>query len=168
MELIAPLAIVAVIIIFIVSANLPKSSIKKPYPPYVYTRKQSVMTSSEAVFYKRLQAIVNGKYIIFPQIHLSALGSNRTQGRYRMAGFQRINRRSVDYILVDPDTLQTVYAVELDDSTHDTEKGRAVDALKSEILRQINIPLVRFRNTQTLSDEDIVRAFSDAHNALEA
>ena len=85
-----------------------------------------------------------------------------TAGKYHKAGFQRINRRSVDYVLADTKTLQAVYAIELDDKTHDTEKGKAVDALKNEILQQIQLPLIRFRNPQTMSDEDIVESFKSA------
>lgn len=133
-----------------------------PEPRYRYRRKDAIMTQRETLFYHRLQQITKGKYVIFPQIHLSALAINQTTGYYRKLGFQRINRRSVDYIIAHPGTLRAVYAVELDDSTHNTPKGRANDALKNEILGQIGLPLVRLRNVEQMSDDDIIRSFQAA------
>jgi very-short-patch-repair endonuclease len=120
------------------------------------------MTNPEVLLYRRLSNIVKDRYVIFPQIHLSSLAVNKTYGKYHKLGFQRINRRSVDYVLADPETLRAVYAVELDDSTHDTEKGRSIDALKTDVLSQIGMPLVRLRNINSMSDEDIIELFKDA------
>ncbi len=166
MESILFLGFVVVIIAIVVAIKskvFRESVVLAPHSPYKYIRKPYIMTASEVVFYKRLQGITQGRYIVFPQIHLSSLATNMTSGNYRKAGFQRINRRSVDYILADPETLQAVYAVELDDRTHDTEKGRAVDALKTEILQQIGLPLVRFRDVQAMNDQDIIHVFETAH-----
>lgn len=155
---IAALLLTAILIIaFVLKQRVPEFN--KAVSPYKYVRKPYIMTEAEAHFYKRLQNIVEDRYYVFPQVHLSSLAKNITAGKYHKAGFQRINRRSVDYVLADIETLQAVYAVELDDRTHDTEKGKAVDALKNEILGQIGLPIVRFRNTQTLSDEDIIQSF---------
>lgn len=166
METTVIIIIVAVILVAI-NLFLKKSPTTEPKSrtkvQYLYARKDRIMTDAESAFYKRLSAIASGRYVIFPQVHLSSLATNKTTGKYYKLGFQRINRRSVDYILADPLTLQAVYAVELDDSTHDTPKGRAVDALKNDILRQINLPLVRFRNVEQMTDEAIVQAFQNAH-----
>ena len=64
---------------------------------------------------------------------------------------------------MDPQTLEAVYAVELDDRTHDTQRARAVDAVKTGILKEVGMPLVRFRDVYRLSDDDIIRAFEAAH-----
>lgn len=168
MGFIIALVIIAVIVAIVGSKKVTRKAEARRAdapPSYIYTRKDSVMTDSEMVFYKRLQSVANGRYLIFPQIHLSSLATNRTIGKYRKLGFQRINRRSVDYILADINTLQPVYAVELDDKTHDTHKGMAIDKIKTDVLRQINLPLVRFRNITALSDQDIIAAFQNAHQA---
>ena len=149
--------VVALIKAFVSKGHTPASS--KTASVYKYVRKPYIMTEAEAGFYKRLQKIVEGRYYVFPQVHLSSLAKNMTVGKYHKAGFQRINRRSVDYVLADIETLQAVYAVELDDPTHDTAKGKAVDALKNEILHQTGLPIVRFRNPQAMSDEDIIQSF---------
>ncbi len=165
MEVIVILGAIIIVVTVIKYALRPTSSqheIQETPLPYRYVRKPYIMTDSESRFYKRLQKVVGGKYLVFPQVHLSSLASNMTSGRYHKAGFQRINRRSVDYVLADAETLQAVYAVELDDRTHDTQKGRAIDELKTEILQQIDLPLVRFRNVHNMTDEDIIQSFKAA------
>ncbi len=162
MEVLTTLVIVVAVLVAIVSkfklASVRQTS-RSMSSPYRYIRRSHIMTESETYFYKRLQKIVDGRYLVFPQIHLSSLANNITTGKYYKAGFQRINRRSVDYVLADIETLQAVYAVELDDRTHDTQKGEANDVLKQEILEQIQVPLVRFRNVRDMTDEDIIQSF---------
>lgn len=144
-----------------------KSSSSKPSQMatqrYLYSKKDAIMTPAETAFYKRLAHITAGKYIVFPQIHLSALLKNETKGKYWKAAFQRINRTSVDYVLADVETLQTVYAVELDDRSHDSPNRRARDSGVEQMLGSAGIPLVRFRNVGAMSDQDIIAKFSEVH-----
>ena len=128
---------------------------------YHYGRKDAVMTSVEASFYNVLLRVAGDRYYIFPQIHLSALLTNQTRGRYWKAAFQRINRVSVDYVLCEKQTMRPVYAVELDDATHDTEKRRARDDGVNRMLASVNIPLVRFRNVGGMTDEQIANQFAE-------
>ncbi len=133
----------------------PQAAMKK----YFYSRKDGVMTQAEAKFFHRLQIVAGDRYYIFPQIHLSALLKNETKGKYWKAAFQRINRTSVDYVLVHKDSLQVAYAVELDDWSHNSAKRRARDYGVEQMLSDVHIPLVRFRDVSAMSDEDIARHF---------
>lgn len=158
--------LILLVVLFIVAIVLPlvvvSRSPSKSSSPYSYYRKQGIMTATEASFYKRLVYITKDRYLVFPQIHLSSLAVNNTQGSYRRSGFLRLNHRSIDYVLVDPETLSAVYAIELDDHTHDSDKGRSDDAFKNDFFQQIHLPLVRFRNHQELSDDDIIQALANA------
>lgn len=165
MELILVIIVVVVVVNLISKVELKKQESRhEKITPYVYTRRDSIATPAEQEFFHRLAEVTQGKYLVLPQIHLSSLAVNKTVGKYHKAGFQRINRRSVDYILADRQTLAPVYAVELDDSSHNTVKARAVDSLKEEILNQIGIPLVRFRNVHHLTNEQIVEKFKETAN----
>lgn len=149
-----------VVIIYILTTKNPFFGQQtKQKTDYRYVRKDYVMTSAEASFYRRLEKVMGEHYYVFPQVHLSSLAINKTQGKYHKLGYQRINRRSVDYVLADKNNLKAVYAVELDDRTHDTAKGKNIDALKTEVLSQIGLPLIRFRNVNNLSDSVISNKF---------
>ena len=129
---------------------------------YYYERKHAVMTQAELVFYRRLEKVVDGRYYLFPQIHLSALMTSKTTGKHYKSGYQRILRRSVDYVLCDKDSMKPIYAVELDDSTHDTAKRKDRDSMVEGMLRDINLPLVRFRNVSKMTDDQIAQKFEVA------
>lgn len=154
--------------IFIIAAILSSftgrrsSGGAKSATEYHYARKDAVMTRAEAVFYDKLLGIAGDRYYIFPQIHLSSLLINQTKGRYWKAAFQRINRTSVDYVLCDKQTMRPVYAVELDEATHDTAKRRARDEGVNRMFQSVNLPLVRFRNVGNLTDQQIIDRFTDA------
>ena len=129
---------------------------------YAYKKKYSLITSSEIEFFHMLTEVAGDRYYIFPQIHLSSLMTNETRGKYHKLSFQRINRRSVDYVLCDKQTFKPVYAVELDDASHDLPARRARDAMIEQIFTDIQLPLVRFRNYRNLSQEAIARRFYEA------
>ena len=58
--------------------------------------------------------------------------------------------------------MKPIYAVELDDSTHDTAKRKARDSMVEGMLRDINLPLVRFRNVGKMTDDQIAQKFEEA------
>lgn len=138
---------------------------KQPLRQYTYSRKKQFITNPEKEFYKILEEVAGDKYYIFPQIHLSSLFKNETVGRYHKLAFQIINRRSVDYVLCDKTTLEPIYTVELDDSTHDTAKAIMRDKSVNRLFADSNLPLIRFKDYRSLSKEEIAKKFFDAHNS---
>lgn len=156
------LILIASVINRIIEAKNVSSPSKKVKAQYLYSRKSALMTAAEASFYRRLETVASDRYYIFPQIHLSALLINQTKGRYWKAAFQRINRTSVDYVLCDKQTMTAVYAVELDDSTHDTAKRKARDAGVEQMLASVGLPLIRFRGVSHMTDDDIAKKFEEA------
>lgn len=134
---------------------------QKDSSQYFYSRKNGIMTKYEWQFYERLTKISAGRYHVFPQIHLSAFMKNETRGKYNKLSFQRINRRSVDFVLCDIETGRVAYAVELDDNTHDLPSRQHRDSIVQEMLDQVNIPLVRFRDVNRLTDEDMINRFRE-------
>ena len=157
--------VVGLAIVVAIVSNLAggrSSRKRKSATEYHYARKDAVMTQAETAFYNRLLNVAGDRYYIFPQMHLSSLLTNQTKGRYWKAAFQRINRTSVDYVLCNKQTMRPVYAVELDDATHDTAKRRARDEGVNRMLQSVNMPLVRFRNVGDLTDQQIIDRFADA------
>jgi hypothetical protein len=71
----------------------------------------------------RLANVVKGK-----------LSYTRAMGQYEL-----------DFVVQDPATGEVICAIELDDSTHDTEDGRRRDANKNRWMAQARIKLIRIR-----------------------
>lgn len=156
----AALVLVAIVLGKIENRNTSNNNVNNIR--YVYSRKKSVMTGAEWSFFKRLSTLAAGQYFVFPQIHLSSLVKNETKGRYYKLAFQRINRRSVDFVLCDKQTGNIEYAIELDDWSHDSESRRYRDEMVERLLQEAKIPLVRFRNVKNMNDVEIIDKFKSA------
>jgi hypothetical protein len=132
---------------------------------YTYTAKSLPMTRTEADFYIKLQTVVDERYYVFPQVHLSALLDYKLKGQDWHYAFRHINGKSVDYVLCDKETLRPTYAIELDDFTHHKADRKVRDAEVERIFADANLPLVRFKSAN-VSSKHIVSELTKAHNSL--
>jgi len=129
---------------------------------FTYTPKDSLMTPSEMDFFWKLHNVVDHRYFIFPQVHLSALLDHHVVGQNWNSAFYHINQKSVDYVLCSKTTLQPIYAIELDDPSHDRPDRITRDIEVERIFAEANIPLVRFRDYKNLEQVDIAQALAGA------
>ena len=159
---------IIVIIAFIFkfrSSNVKEKTSTKAQ--FLYERTEQLMTPSENEFFRTLNEVAGDRYYIFPQIHLSSLFTNKTYGRYYKLGFQRINRMSVDYVLCDKTTLKPIYAIELDDPSHNKPARQSRDAAVEQIFEDMDMPLIRFTDYQNLTKDQIIERFVEAaHNDM--
>lgn len=121
---------------------------------YVYTKREYLMTSRERKFYRRLFDVFGKFYFIYPQLHFSVLLDHRMKSQNWQGALSRIQRKSVDYVLCTTD-FKIVAAIELDDKTHDSLERQQRDAFIDSICAQAGLPLVRFRNIESITDEQI-------------
>lgn len=145
------------------NSNADTTEIKKTL--YNYQSKQYFMTKSENDFFRMLNSVAGDRYLIFPQVHLSAILDEKIKGQNWKAAFKHINGKSVDYVLCDRQTLKPIYAVELDDYTHSYSNRQERDQEVERMFQSAGIPLVRFNDYKTLNQEDIARRFFEAKNA---
>ncbi len=129
---------------------------------YHYAAKSSLMSKTEDDFFVKLERVVNERYYVFPQVHLSAILDHRVKGQEWKYAFSHINGKSVDYVLCSRATLKPTYAIELDDYTHDQPNRRERDLEVERIFDAANLPLVRFRN-KDVSESEITQALANAN-----
>ena len=134
---------------------------------YTYFAKNSIMTQAEGEFFKRINSVVSERYLVFPQVHLSALLDHRVKGQDWRIAFRHINGKSVDFVLCEKITLQPVYALELDDFTHNRRDRTERDAEVERVFKEARLPLVRFKSLNVSRDE-IIQSLSDAKALTEA
>jgi hypothetical protein len=120
------------------------------------------MSRVEGEFFIKLERVVQERYYVFPQVHLSAILDHRVKGQEWKYAFRHINGKSVDYVLCDKATLEPAYAIELDDYTHEKADRRERDIEVERIFEAANLPLVRFRNKDT-SEDEIIQALANAY-----
>lgn len=125
---------------------------------YHYKRNERIMTPSEVEFFGILTEIIDGRYYLFPQVHLSSILDHKVKGDKFVnwnAAFRHINSKSVDYVLCDKTTLAPVVAIELDDPSHSRDDRRLRDDEVERIFDEAGVPLVRFSNYRSL-DRSVV------------
>ncbi len=86
-----------------------------------------------------LRRAVHGKYLLFCKVNLGDIIDGPRRGGWR----NRINRKHVDFVVVDRATTAPLLAIELDDWRHKTPKRQATDAFKDAALRAAGVPIYR-------------------------
>lgn len=112
-----------------------------PYEPV------ALMTDAEVRFFRLLQEAIGYDYLIFSQVQLSRIidaDDDDNAGKW----LNRINRMSVDYLLVDNDAQTPLIVLELDDWSHESDARQQADAKKDKALNCAGIPVMRFHGEQ--------------------
>lgn len=133
---------------------------------FSYFAKRLPMTQPEVDFFFKLNRVVSERYYIFPQMHLSAILDHKVKGQDWRHAFRHINGKSVDFVLCDKTSLRPTYAIELDDTTHDSVDRRERDIEVERILKQANLPLVRI-SSRGITEEELTHALSSARSKVD-
>lgn len=108
-----------------------------------YRTRSSVLTNAEHAFYLALLEAVGDRAKIFPKIGLQDVFYIIDRERYQTAR-NRIVQRHIDFLLCNPKTLQPLFGIELDDSSHNQEKAKRRDEFKNKVFESAFLPLLRF------------------------
>lgn len=92
---------------------------------------------------------------VLSQVALNQL-VNAEGARWRSAK-NKINPRSIDFVLLGPD-LDVLLAIEIDDRSHRLEKRRIDDEKKNKALREAGITLLRFPALPVLTGDELKKA----------
>ena len=136
------------------SNNQAKAPAVSDTPPH-YALRDDFLTPAEANFYRVLCATTGERHLVFAKVRLADLiYAPRQEGQY--AAWQRINRKHVDFVLCDPQTVRPVLAIELDDRSHQRPDRIQRDAFVDQIFAAIKLPLLHVParhsyNTQALA-----------------
>lgn len=127
------------------SKDLQTKKQKKPVQKQEKVEKEisyeskSIMTASEKTFYKKLIQAVPKGYTVQFQIPLSAIVKKISDYRYANELY-----RTIDFGLMNQNTLEIELLIELNDKTHLEGKRQYRDIKVKEICAQAKIPLITF------------------------
>lgn len=113
------------------------------------------MNGNEYKFYKKLDSAIGLEYRILPQVHFDELVTPTKVSGDRIFSFRHINQKSVDFVVCNKTTLVPLMAIELDGKSHLQQKTKDRDLEVERILKEVNLPLLRFDNDDNVSIEDI-------------
>ena len=124
-----------------------------------YISKES-MSKSEKIFFRFLQetpAIYN-KYYIFSQVNLDKLVTMPKGLENNPMYYNKINKKSVDFVLYDKVSLSPKVAIELDGSSHEIKTRQERDRFVDLVFEKIGLPLVHItRNDAGYSEREVIR-----------
>jgi hypothetical protein len=110
-----------------------------------YIKKRYFMTDSELNFFRNLEKVNQGKYYIVPQVSLSKLVSVDDTELMRRTYHNKIDRKSVDFVLFDKNSFQPKLVIELDDRSHDRYDRQIRDEWVNKIMEKVGIKIVHIK-----------------------
>ena len=122
--------------------------------PLPYRVRDNFLSPTELSFYRVLNVVVGTRARIFAKVGLADVfyvtRPNENQS-YR----NRIAQKHVDFVVCDTQTLKPLFAVELDDASHQRADRQARDAFVDQVFQAANLPLVHVPAQRDYSVHDL-------------
>ncbi|MEM9801520.1 MAG: DUF2726 domain-containing protein [Planctomycetota bacterium] len=113
-----------------------------------------LLTEPEQVLFRRLLAALPN-HTIAVQVQLSQVIRPALTFE-RQAAQNRINRKSLDFLVLDRAT-QPIVAIELDDASHSRKDRKKADEVKSRALESAGVRLIRYQVESLPGESAIAR-----------
>lgn len=126
-----------------------------------YRLSSQFFTPAEASFYRVLKQMMGEHLLIFPKVALKEFLFVTDKQNYQ-SHYNRIDRKHVDFLVCDPNTLQPIFAVELDDSSHKQANRGERDAFVDSALSVANLPLIHIPARETYNTQELGALFNNA------
>lgn len=121
--------------------------------PYPYEEKE-LLTKNELSFYRILYPITQ-KYgwMLLIKMRLADVLAVSQEAREYMPYFNKIKAKHTDFVFLNPETLEVLAALELDDKSHDRPDRMERDHFVDQAYRAAGIPLIHVR--MPISSEEL-------------
>lgn len=134
------------------------SAEKEPLP---FRLRDDFLSTAEYSFYQVLKSMMGSYFTICPKVSLSdifyVINPNENNGFYN-----KINRKHVDFLICDTQTIKPRFAIELDDKSHNRQDRIERDDFVNELFETANLPLLRIPVRQTYNTTELGALFSEA------
>lgn len=125
-------------------------------PALPYRLRDDFLSRGEAAFCDALRAAAGEDYLVCPKVNLGDLFFV-VGGEAEQSHRNRIDRKHVDFVLVDLDAYRPVIAIELDDISHASEARRDRDRFVDSVFVAAGLPLLRIRAARRYDAQEIRR-----------
>ncbi len=147
------LALIAVVISNLISANLRKT----PGGEQQNWLKKKLLTGNELKCFHAVNHCIDADQNISCKVRLTDLiePEKRLKKSEWHKQFNRIKSKHIDFVITDKNTMNTIIAIELDDSSHRRNGRRDRDDFINACLKSANIRLLRLNSYKTYMPERI-------------
>lgn len=138
-------------------------------PAGITLKKRKILSRGEMAFYHALKAAVRDRYDIYAQIPVWALVDVAGENDKERCSFKnQINLKRVDFVLLNPTTLETDTVIELDDRSHQQDKTQERDTFVNAVLARAGIPIIRIAAAMTYNEGELRKKFVTMEDAMPA
>jgi len=128
----------------------------KPADQFPYHLRDDFLSAAEHSFYLVLNRAVGDWAVICPKVSLSDVSfAKASEYGQRLAYTNRIDRKHIDFLLCDPQTVRPLVGIELDDKSHRRKDRQERDRFVEEVFRAAKLPLVRISVQRTYNVDEL-------------
>lgn len=133
---------------------------------FPYKAKQYFFSNAEASFFHLLRQIAGENALVFPHVALRDLvGITGIEKADFYKYYNQIDRKQLDFLLVDAKNLKPILVIELDDSSHQRPDRVERDQFVEKVLATAKIPLARIPVRQAYDPKELGAIFKRAMQA---
>lgn len=134
--------VIALAAVFFVFKNLKEFQQKNEILPY--RAKRFFFSRSEQEFLRVLNSVIDHKrFTVFPKVRLADFIEVTADKSEYQSAWNRIRSKHVDFLIWDMDQLKISVAIELDGSSHNSEKMQARDDFVEKLYATVGMRLER-------------------------
>ena len=148
----------SIFIPFLEKLNLVKDTGGKKKKPLPYRVRDDFLTIPELSFYKVLENLLGSRLTIQSKVRLADIFFIVRPHENHRSYFPRISQKHLDFLVCDTKSMQPVFGVELDDSSHNSYKQKKRDQFVDQVFEAAKLPLLRMPtkyqyNSRELADQ---------------
>ncbi len=138
------LLVLIVVIVKIISVKFPFHFKASPQS-FPYEKQTKLLTPAERSFFGVLDQAVGDSYRIFAKVRLADLFKVRAglDSKDRLRAFNKISAKHIDFVICDPNSIEVLAAIELDDKSHAHAKRQIRDEFVNRVFDGAGVPLGR-------------------------
>ena len=116
-----------------------------------------ILTPTEVRFYQVLQKLAEGRCTILVKPRLADFVKHHT-----LSDFNSISQKHVDFLICRNEDMSPIFAIELDDWTHESKRVKERDMFVNELYAAISLPLLRLPVQESGALERLIERLSNA------
>ena len=130
------------------------NSAPPPSPTFPYGKRDKFLSDGELRFYHVLKPLIPDGYTLITKVRLSDLFFVR-QPHKNQGARNKIDRKHVDFVICESNSMQPALAIELDDSSHQRKDRAERDAFVDQVFKAAELPLLHVKVVQNYDSAEI-------------
>ena len=124
-----------------------------------YRKKEYLLNVPERKFFEALQKLLPSEYICFPQMVLNNIIAVKREEDKKdyWTHKNKINKKTIDFVVFTKQNLQPVLAIEYDDWSHTRSDRRARDEFVNNAIKSSGLDIVHIKHDKNIDLEKIIK-----------